>query len=133
MTISHRLLMLKIIYIKDLALEHPMTQITYINILANIQLMRFYNYRINKTRKANKTYYGCNSDVVVNKHNTINTNGTYNVSKTFHVLNITDNNYYTKKNSNTSNIANNITRHNHNNYEHNVVIKIHKHKAYEWL
>ena len=31
------------------------------------------------------------------------------------------------KNHNTSNIANNITRHNHNNYEHNVIKKVHKH------
>ena len=28
---------------------------------------------------------------------------------------------------NTSNITNNITRHNHNNYEHNVIKKVHKH------
>ena len=27
----------------------------------------------------------------------------------------------------TSNITNNITRHNHNNYEHNVIKKVHKH------
>ena len=32
-----------------------------------------------------------------------------------------------KKNFNTSNITNNITRHNHNNYEHNVINKVHKH------
>ena len=32
-----------------------------------------------------------------------------------------------KNNFNTSNITNNITRHNHNNYEHNVIKKVHKH------
>ena len=32
-----------------------------------------------------------------------------------------------KKNFNTSNITNNITRHNHNNYEHNVIKHVHKH------
>ena len=31
------------------------------------------------------------------------------------------------KNNNTSNITNNITRHNHNNYEHNVIKNVHKH------
>ena len=41
--INHRLLMLKIVYIKDLVTEHPITQITSINILTNIQLMFFNN------------------------------------------------------------------------------------------
>ena len=36
-------------------------------------------------------------------------------------------NYYAKKDFNTSNITNNITRHNHNNYEHNVVKNAPKH------
>ena len=63
----------------------------------------------------------------INKHNTINTNGTYNITKNNSLYNVTDNNYYTKKNFNTSNITNNITRHNHNNYEHNVIKKVHKH------
>ena len=30
----------------------------------------------------------------------------------------------------TNNITNNITRHNHNNYEHNVIKKVHKHKKH---
>ena len=38
-TINHRLLMLNIIYLKDLVIEHSITQITYISILTNIQLM----------------------------------------------------------------------------------------------
>ena len=49
------------------------------------------------------------------------------ISKTNNLLNVTDNNYYTKKNINTSNTANNITRHNHNNYEHNVIKNVQKH------
>ena len=87
----------------------------------------FKNYQINKTPNVKKTCYNCTNDVAINKHNTIDTNGTYNVSKTNNLLNATDNNYYTKKNSNTSNVTNNITRHNHNNYEHNVIKKVHKH------
>ena len=43
------------------------------------------------------------------------------------LLNTTDNQYFTKKIHNTSNITNNITRHNHNNYEHNVIKKVHDH------
>ena len=65
--------------------------------------------------------------MVINKHNTINTNGTYNISKTNNLLNITDNQYFTKKIEHTNYITNNITRHNHNNYEHNVIKKVHKH------
>ena len=40
---------------------------------------------------------------------------------------ITDNQYFTKKINNTSNITNNITRHNHNNYENNLIKKVNKH------
>ena len=47
--------------------------------------------------------------------------------KTNNTFNTTDNQYLTKKIHNTSNITNNITRHNHNNYEHNVIKKVHKH------
>ena len=41
------------------------------------------------------------------------------------VYDVTDNNYYTKKHFNTSNITNNITRHSHNNYGLNVIKKVH--------
>ena len=41
----------------------------------------FNNYRINRTPTVKKTYYIFTNDVAVNKHNTINTNGTYNVTK----------------------------------------------------
>ena len=37
------------------------------------------------------------------------------------IYNITDNQYFTKKLNNTSNTTNNITRHNHNNYDNNVL------------
>ena len=63
----------------------------------------------------------------INKHNTINTNDTYNITKNNSLYNVTDNSYYTNKNFNTSNITNNITRHNHNNYEHNVIKHVRKH------
>ena len=41
-------------------------------------------------------------------------------------MNTTDNQYFTKKINNTSTTSNIVTRHNHNNYEHNVVKKVHK-------
>ena len=62
----------------------------------------------------------------INKHNTINTNDTYDITNTS-LYNVADNNCYTKKGLNTSNVTNNITRHNRNNYEHNVIKHIHKH------
>ena len=40
---------------------------------------------------------------------------------------ILHNNYYTKKIEHTSNITNNFTKHNHNNYEHNVIKTVNKH------
>ena len=36
-------------------------------------------------------------------------------------------NIFTKKIEHTSNIINNITRHSHNNYEHNVIKQVNKH------
>ena len=38
-----------------------------------------------------------------------------------------DDNYYTKKIEHTTNITNNITRHNHNNCEHNIIKKVNRH------
>ena len=87
----------------------------------------FNNYKINNTQNVKKTYYNPNNDVFINRHSTINTNDTYNTTQINSLFNITDNNYYTKKKFNTSNITNNVTRHNHNNYEHNVIKKIHRH------
>ena len=87
----------------------------------------FNNYNIHKTHNVKKTCYDYNNDAFIFKHNTINTNDTYNITENNSLYNVTDNNYYTKKNFNTSNITNSITRHNHNNYEHNVIKEIHKH------
>ena len=85
------------------------------------------NYKINKVSNIKKTYYNFTNDVLINKHNTINTDDTYNITKNNNLSNIIDNNYYTKNMFNTSNITNNIKRHNHNNYEQNVIKNIHKH------
>ena len=85
------------------------------------------NFNINKVSNVKKTYYNFTNDVFINKHNTINTDDTYNITENNNLFNITDNNYYTQKNFNTSNITNNITRHNHNNYEHNLIKRVNKH------
>ena len=85
------------------------------------------NYKINKIQNLNKTYYNSQHDAFINKHNTINANDTYNITKNNSLCNVTDNQYFTKKNFNTSNITNNITRHDHNNYEHNVIKKVYTH------
>ena len=45
----------------------------------------------------------------INKHDTTNTNGTYNITENNSLYNVTDSNYYTQENLNTSNITNNIT------------------------
>ena len=41
-----------------------------------------------------KTYFNCTNDVVIKKHNTINTNDTYNIYITNNLLDTTDNNHY---------------------------------------
>ena len=86
----------------------------------------FNNCIINETHSVKKTYQNCTNGAFINKHNTININDTYIVTKN-KMLNITDNKYYTKRNLNKNNITNNTTRHNHNNYEHNAMKKAHKH------
>ena len=57
----------------------------------------FNSYEINKTHNVKKTYYNLINGVVINKHNTINTNDTYNMSKTNDLLNIADNQYLQRK------------------------------------
>ena len=42
-------------------------------------------------------------------------------------MNFNDNNYFAKEIEHNNNTTNNITRHNHYNYEHNVIKKVHKH------
>ena len=87
----------------------------------------FNNYKINKKSNVNKTYYNFNDDIALNKTSDNYSDDTYNISKTNHTFNTTDNQYFTKKINNTSTISNNITRHNYNNYEHNVIKNVHKH------
>ena len=49
------------------------------------------------------------------------------IRKANNTFDTADNNHFTKKISNTSNITNNITRHNHNNCEHIVIKKVNEH------
>ena len=87
----------------------------------------FNNYKTNKTHNVKKTYHNFANDVVINKHSAINTIDTYNLTKLIKLVNFSDSNYFIKKIEHNSNITNDITRHNHNNYEHNVVEKVNKH------
>ena len=103
-----------------------MTQVTYISTLTYIQLMLLIT-AINKTPNVKKTCYNCINDFAINKHNTINTNDTHNVTKINKLVTFGDNDYFTKKIEHLSNITNNTTRHDHNKYEHNVIKKVHKH------
>ena len=57
----------------------------------------------------------------------MNTNDTYNVTKINKLVDVNYNHYFTQKIEHTNEIATNITRHNHNNYEHNVIKKVHTH------
>ena len=43
------------------------------------------------------------------------------------LIHTTDNQYFTKRINNTSNITNDIRRHDHSNYEHNVIKKVNNH------
>ena len=87
----------------------------------------FNNYNVNKTHNVKKTYYNFNDDIASNKTSNNYSNDTYNIIKTNNTFNTTDNQYFTKKINNTSTISNNITRHNHNSYEHTLIKKVHKH------
>ena len=118
--------MLKIICIRNNIIEHSITQVTYTHI-NQYSTDVFNSYKVNKTHDVKKTYYNSNNDVFINKHNTINTNDTYDITKDNSLYDVIGNNYYTKKINSTSIITNNITRHNHNNYEHNVIKNVHKH------
>ena len=57
----------------------------------------FNGSKINKTHNVKKTYYNFTNDAVINKHNTINTNDTYNVSKTNKLVHFNGNNYFIKE------------------------------------
>ena len=62
----------------------------------------------------------------MNKHNIINTNDTYNIIKINKLVKFNDNSYFAKKIEHTSIITNNITRHDHNNYELDIMNKADK-------
>ena len=119
--------MLKITYIRNKIIELSITQNNIHKHIDQYSTDVFNDQKINKTHNVSKTCYNSNNGVFIHKHNTINTNGTYNITKNNSLYDVTANNYYTKKNVNTSNTTNNITRHNHNNYEHNVIKHVHKH------
>ena len=55
------------------------------------------------------------------------TNANTNVIKINTLVDFNDNKYVTKKMEHTNNTTNNITRHNRNNYEHNVIKQVYKH------
>ena len=58
----------------------------------------FNTYKINKLHNVKKTYYNVTNDVVINEHNNINTNDTYNVTKIKKkFVNFNDSMYFTKK------------------------------------
>ena len=81
-TMNHRLLMLKIIYIYKKQASRTFNNTNNIYKHINQYLTDvFNNYKINKTHNVKKTYYNYNTDVFTNKHNTINTNDTYNITK----------------------------------------------------
>ena len=84
------------------------------------------NYNIDKINAVTKTYYNFNDDITLNKTSSTSYNDTCNITKHNNLFNITDNRcIFTKNNFNTHNITNTITRHNHNNYEHNVIKQVH--------
>ena len=63
----------------------------------------------------------------INKHTTINTNDTHSITEIIVYIILLIIITILKKNFNTSNITNNITRHRHNKYERNVIKNVHKH------
>ena len=69
--------------------------------------------------------------VGISKHKTIYTSDHRNVIKISKFVNSNGNGYYIKITSNTTNMTNNITRHNHNSYERNVIKKVKTCKTYQ--
>ena len=121
--------MLRIIYIKGLIIEHAITHNTS-KPTNQYTTDAFNNYKTNKVSNLKKSYYNFIDDVVINKHNTMHSNENTNVTEINKLFHFNDNNYFAKKIEHTSNTINNITRHNHNNYEHNVINKVNKHSGY---
>ena len=63
----------------------------------------------------------------MNKHNTIYANDNINETKITKLVKFKCNTYFTEKAEHTNNITNNITRHNHNTYGHNVTNTVNQH------
>ena len=57
----------------------------------------FNNLKINKTHGVKKTYYNFTNGVAINNHNTIYTNGIYNVTTIHKLVNFNSNCYFTNK------------------------------------
>ena len=101
-TISHRLLMLGIIYIyiyiyirsDNRTFNNTGNIYKHINQYSTDVLN---NYNLNKTHNVKKTYFNFTNGVVINKHNAVNTNDTYNVTKINKLVNFNDDSYFTKK------------------------------------
>ena len=83
--------------------------------------------KVNKVSNLKQSYYTLFDDAVINKHNSIHTNGNINVTNIHKLINSNVNNYFTKNIEHTRNITNTITRHNHNNYEYNAVKMVNAH------
>ena len=62
-------------------------------------------------------------DVVPNWHNATYTNANTNVPETTKLVNFNGSNYVTRKIEHTKVKTNSVTRHDHNNYEHNAIKK----------
>ena len=88
--------MLKIIDTKDLIIEHSITNNIYKHI-NQYPTDVFNNYKLNTTHNVKNTYYDCANDVVINKHNIINTNDTYEISKTNKLVDFNGNNLLQRK------------------------------------
>ena len=84
------------------------------------------NYQINKISNVRKTSYNFNDDVTLNKTSNKCSNDTYNLITTNNTFDTAAGQYFTKEINTTSHITNDITRHNHNNCEHNVIKKVSK-------
>ena len=57
----------------------------------------FNSCKIDKTHNVKKTYYNHDNDAFIIKHNTINTNDTYYITKNIDFYNVADNNNYIKR------------------------------------
>ena len=115
--------MLKTIYIKCLIIEHSITEITHLKSINQYTTDVVDNYKINKVSNLKKAYYMFIDGVVIDRHKTIYTHDSTIVTKINKLVNFNDNHCLAKKIEHTNKTTNNITRHNRNNDEHNVIKK----------